>query len=169
MMRWAARHFLRDNRAAAAVEMALILPMAFALLFTCFEGGSYMWNEHKVVKAVREGARYAGRQSFAHFSCGSAAVGTTSIDTAIKNMVRTGSPDASKPPRIAGWSDNDDITITVSCDSGITAGIYDEFTGGAPRVLVSAVVAYPSLFGAFGFDTAGLNVRAQSQAAVMGL
>ena len=59
---------IRDTRAAAAVEMALILPMAFALLFTTMEAGYYFQTEHKAIKYVREGARYASRLSLIHIS-----------------------------------------------------------------------------------------------------
>ena len=51
--------------------MALVLPMLFALMFTTFEGGAYMWTEHKVVKGVRDGARYAARLPFDYYDCGS--------------------------------------------------------------------------------------------------
>jgi hypothetical protein len=35
--------------------------------------------------------------------------------------------------------------------------------------LVSATVPYPSILGTLGFDTSGIVVRAQAQAAIMGV
>ena len=43
------RPFLRDARGAAAAEMALMLPLLVVMLFVTFEGGYFLWNEHKVV------------------------------------------------------------------------------------------------------------------------
>ena len=40
---WRSR-FLSDTRGAAAVEMALMLPLLLALLFVGFEGGYFLWN-----------------------------------------------------------------------------------------------------------------------------
>jgi hypothetical protein len=168
--------FFRDNAAAAAAEMALILPMAFALLFTTFEGGHYMWTEHKVVKGVRDGARYAGRLPFDHFSCGSStlvnsadasAPTATTRETQIKNLTRTGQISGGTA-KVKNWADAD-ITITVACNPTYNAGIYTNISGGAPHVVVSTVVEYPAILGLLGFDTSGVIVRAQANAPVTGL
>jgi hypothetical protein len=41
--------------------------------------------------------------------------------------------------------------------------------GSAPKVKVSAAVAYPSLFGALGFTSSSITMRAEAQSPVMGL
>jgi Flp pilus assembly protein TadG len=169
--------FRKDSKAAAAAEMALIMPMMFALMFTTFEGGNYMWTEHKVVKGVRDGARYAGRLPFGSFTC-------SGIDSAaeanIKNLTRTGKITGGTA-KVKGWAD-DDISVTVDCDNDDALGysdqgIYTNWTPvasgvphpGAPHVTVSTVVEYPAIVGLLGFDTSGVIVRAQANAPVTGI
>ena len=48
--------------------MALVVPILLVLLFGSAELGNYFMNEHILVKAVRDGARYAARQDFTNFS-----------------------------------------------------------------------------------------------------
>lgn len=161
--------FLRDSSAAAAAEMALAMPILFALMFTTFEGGNYMWTEHKVVKAVRDGARYAGRLSFDYYDCDSATILDAARETEIKNLTRTGQISGGTP-KVKDWAD-DDITVTVECEDDLAYqnGLYSTFADGVPHVTVSTVVPYPSLLGLLGFDTSGLGVRAQANAPVTGL
>jgi len=62
---------LRANRSgAAAAEMALVTPLLMALLFATMEGSRYFLDEHVVLKAVRDGARFASRQTFSAMPCG---------------------------------------------------------------------------------------------------
>ena len=55
------RALLASDDAAAAAEMALVVPLLVILMFGSFELGRYFLDEHVVVKAVRDGARYASR------------------------------------------------------------------------------------------------------------
>ena len=158
--------FLRHDRGTAAVEMALILPMAMALMFGGFEAGNYMLTEHKVIKGVRDGARYAGRLSFDNYNCATSEVSDTA-EAQIIAVTRTGQPSGDGMVRVSGWG-TDEVFVSLSCDSTTDTGLYSDM-GVAPRVLVSTVVAYPSILGLLGFDTSGAVVRAQAQAAVMGL
>lgn len=162
-----ARLFRREGGTASA-EMALTLPMVMALIFGAFEGGNYMLTEHKVIKGVRDGARYAARLPFDSYDCATGEV-TTAAETQIKAVTRTGQPDATGALRVNGWGSNaNDVTVSLDCDDTTATGLYQD-RGTAPRVLVSTVVPYPSIVGTLGFDTTGAVVRAQSQAAVMGL
>ena len=171
MMR-ALRLVRRADSGAAAAELALMLPVMLALIFTTFEGGNYLLNEHKVIKAVRDGARYASRLSYNEFDCASGTVSATAT-TAILNMTRTGTPDGTGFPRFTAGA-NDTFDVTLDCaTSGDTAsyennGIYREKQE-VPRVLVNAVVGYKSLFSTLGFDTSSAVVRAQAQSAVTGI
>ncbi|WP_048884867.1 TadE/TadG family type IV pilus assembly protein [Aurantiacibacter atlanticus] len=167
---------IRDTRAAAAVEMALILPMAFALLFTTMEAGYYFQTEHKAIKYVREGARYASRNRFAYFDCSGTgalrdpATGPTAaaMQTQIRNVTLSGTVDGTNS-RIADWEAGD-ITITVSCDSGYGTGLYRTLEdGAAPIVTVSTRFDYTPILGMLGFDVGNIDVVAQAQAAVAGL
>lgn len=174
-----------DQSASAATEMALMMPILFALMFTTYEGGHYMWTEHKVLKGVRDGARYAARLPFDYYSCSSAALqsptgqpNAATRESEIRNLTRTGmiSGGLSKVP---GWTpkgqEPENIAITVACKaewvSGTPAstGLYSKVVGGAPHVTVSTVVTYPSILGMLGFDTSAAKVRAQANAAVTGL
>ena len=162
--------FFRLETGTAAAELALCLPMMMALIFGGMEGGNYLLTEHKVIKGVRQGARYAARLPFTSYDCSSATpTGTTDIPlNNIKNVVRTGNPTGSGYAKVRGWT-NSDITISVSCDSSRSTGLYADVTGGAPRVMVSTVVTYPAILGLLGFDTSNVKVRAQAQAAVAGV
>lgn len=168
MKRW--QSFLRrDCGGSAATEMALVLPLLLTILFGSLELGNYFMNEHTLVKAVRDGARFAARQSFAHYpDCST--VSTAARDNT-RNVVMNGA--------LAGGSiitpniDANDITVTTSCmtdAAGETmSGIYAGRAGGAQIVTVSATVAYRPVLSALGFTGIGLNLNATSQAAVTGL
>ena len=127
-----------------------MLPLLVMLIFGTFEGGYFLWSEHKVVKGVRDGARYAARQNFADFTCSTNTIDSTVVDD-VKNLTRTGTADGSGNDAVPGWT-NADITVTLSCDDATDTGIYAK-VGTAPRVKVSASVVYPSLFSTLGFDT----------------
>jgi Flp pilus assembly protein TadG len=162
--------FRRDRAGTAAAEMALMLPLLIALMAGGFEAGHYMWSEHKALKGVRDGARYAARLPFANYSCASdtlvgADAGTRT--TAIQNLTRTGVVSGGFPS-IPGWAD-DDVTVNVSCNAGVTTGLYAGITGGAPRVTVETTVGYPSVLSNLGFNVDGVQLRARATAAVTGL
>jgi Flp pilus assembly protein TadG len=158
---------VRDERGAAAAEMALALPFFFALMFGSFELGKYFLDEHVVIKAARDAARYASRSSFADFTC-------TAVDpareTAIKNVARTGQVATGGTARLAYWTSDTTITVSVACNtSGTYQGIYRNVASGVPVVTVAIRVPYDSLFGQLGIGVTGIAIAAQSQAAVMGL
>lgn len=155
---------LLDRRGVAAAEMALVTPLLVIIMFGAFEAGNYFWNEHIVIKAVRDGARFAGRQSFSKFTC--AAVNDTAVETAIKDVTRTGATPAGTS-RVGGWT-NAQITVSVSCSTATNKGIYTQRPSGAPIVTVSTTVPYLSLFGALIFAN-NLNLTAAAQSPVMGI
>ena len=160
--------FQRDTRGTASVEMALMLPMLVVLLFGGLEGGYYFWSEHRVVKAVRDGARYAGRQSFDQYNCTTTST-TTATRDAIKNLTRTGTLDGTGAPLIPGWVDGNTTVTVAPCNTATATGLFLTEANGAIRVTVSTDVAYRSLFSSLGFTTATLRLRASQQAVVMGL
>lgn len=155
---------LRNERASAAAEMALILPLLLSLTFMMFEGAYYAWSEHKVVMGVRDGARYAGRLDFSKYTCPSTI--DAASETAIKNMTRTGQISGGNS-RVSGWVDGD-ITVSLQCTSG-TGGLYDAVGSNAPKVRVVSNVLYPSIIGStLGFSTS-IRLGAAAQSPVMGL
>lgn len=156
---------LANTSGAAAAELAMLLPLLVLLMFGSFEMGKFFLDAHTIQKAVRDGARYAARQSFTEMPCG----GTATDETAIKNLVRTGTTQSGGNPRVGYWTDPATITITITCDSGqaySASGIYTAVTGGARRVTVAAAVPYDTLFNVV---LGGATVNARSEAAVMGI
>ena len=166
------RHLLRSTRGAAAVELALVTPLLLILMMGSIELGNYFLDEHALVKGVRDGARYAARQSFTNYACpGSTAPGGTVV-TDTQNVVRTGqvSGGTQRLPQ-AGT-----ITVMMSCNTATGGqnmlGIYRAPSGTtpyAPVVIVSAVVPYTPVMQSFGFRGTGLSLNATQQAAVMGI
>lgn len=156
------RAFKRHQGGAAAAEMALVLPLLLIIMFGGFEAGHYFYTEQKIIKAVRDGARYAGRLPFSEFTC----AGTTRTAD-IQEVTRTGLLSGGTP-LISGW-ENSDISVDVGCDATATDGIFTSLTGGARIVTVTATAAYPSLFETLGFIDSNASVNASAQAVVMGI
>ncbi|WP_338243561.1 TadE/TadG family type IV pilus assembly protein [Aurantiacibacter hainanensis] len=166
--------FLRDTRAVAAAEMALILPMAFALIFTTMEAGYYFQTQHKAIKYVREGARFASRQNFDFFDCSGAgafdnsATGAATVQDRIRNVTLTGLVNGGNA-RIADW-EAADINITVSCDAAYGTGLYSATDDvKAPKVLIWTRFDYTPILGLLGFDISNIDVVAQAEAPVGGI
>ena len=167
---------IKCRKAAAAAEMALVLPFLIVLMFGSLQLGKYFLNEHVGVQAVREGARYASRQNFSHFPCSSAGTGlapggTVTADT--QSITRTGQVTSGGSPRLASWQTNTGITVTYDCvttNGNVDyAGIYTS-QAYVPRVKVSVNnLAYSSLFQNMGIFGSNLTLNAESQAAVAGL
>jgi len=161
----------RDRSGAAAAEMALVAPLLCAILVGSVEVGSFFYNEHVLTKAVRDGARYAARQSFTFYGCSGAPSGSVVANT--RALVRTA--------LLSGGADrftdieDGDITLETSCKTtqggqSMVNGIYTGMATGAPIVTVKASVDYDPVIGAaLGFSGAGLKLNASQQAAVMGI
>ena len=158
------RRLAADTRAAAAAEMALVLPMLLVLIFGSVEVGNYFLSEHAVQKGVRDATRYASRLPItAYPGC----VPTAAAEQNIKRVASTGEPDGTEA-RVAGWTDA--VTdVEVTCDtSGTHQGIYTvyPFPDGVPTITVRAQVPYLSLFGMLGLGDASLTLNAESHAAI---
>ena len=163
---------LLSNRAgAAAAEMALVAPMLLILMFSATELGNYFWNEHTLLKAVRDGARFAARQSFSNYTaCSGSPGGTVVSDT--QNVVMYGylSGTAVLTPNISAAN----VTVTTSCAASAggqtMSGLYKAQPNGAQIVTVSATVNYRPVVGyLLGFSGVGTHLNATSQAAVTGI
>lgn len=168
--------FVHDRSGTAAAELALSLPLLLTILFGATEAGHYFLTEQKLVESVRDGARYASRQSFADFPCDGAIDEDT--EDAIQNVVVTGSlggTDARLPLITA-----DDVTITYDCVPEVEAkpgeanmipvgGIYTA-SGEATVITIDASVEYQSLFGfQYGFPSSGIHVNAEQQTTLNGI
>ena len=159
------RSLISCSKGAAAAEMALVTPLLIIIMFGAFEAGNFFWKQQIVGKAVRDGARFAGRRPFTDYvGC----TPSTSVIDDTRNVTRTGRISGGTP-RIYNWTSATTVSVTMpgGCRT-TTTGIYRNNPGGAPYVLVSATVPYRSLFGNLGFTTTGLVMRSDAQAAVMG-
>lgn len=157
---------------AAAVEMALVAPLLLLILFSVTEVGNYFWNEHTLLKAVRDGARFAARQSFSYYTACSGSPDTTNVVTPTKNVVMYGylSGSTTLTPNITASN----VSVTTSCATSVAgqtmSGLYKAQANGAQIVTVSATVNYrPIISYLLGFSGVGAQLNASSQAAVTGL
>ena len=166
---------LRDRRASAAAEMALVLPMLLILLFGSIELGNYFRSEHILLKAVRGGAVYAARQDIAiNYDC-AGGLPTVPVDVLndTKTLVRTGALGGGTD-LLPLWSDGStSFTMTVDCVTaagGTTLqGLYIVNGGQVPVLTVSADLPYSSVLGTLGLVSPGLRLKAGQQAAVSGI
>jgi Flp pilus assembly protein TadG len=148
--------------------MALVAPLLLAVMFGTMELGYYFYSEHVVVKAVRDGARFASRETFDDFDCTSSNIGGTVVaDT--QKVTRTNQIATGGTARLAGWTSDASVSVTMRSEP---LGTYGSFYGGLtciPVVVVAATVPYTSLFSMLGFKTTGLQLRATSEVPVMGI
>ncbi|MCJ7421284.1 TadE/TadG family type IV pilus assembly protein [Sphingomicrobium astaxanthinifaciens] len=163
------RALAQDQRGNAAAELALAIPLLVLLFLGAIEMGNYFVSAHHLQKGVRDAARYAARVPYGDLSTGGCTYATGSAaDTAIRNLARTGSVDASRQPRLNFWTDNATVNVTMVCDtSGDYAGAFEDNVDGAPQVTVRARVPYPTLFG-YPFLPDLLFINAEQEAAVFG-
>lgn len=166
---------LANRSGSAAVEMALVMPLLLALMFGSAEAGNYFMNEHSLIKAVRDGARFAARRPFSDYT-GCSTV-SSSLTTDTQNVVMGGYLTSASitTPNIS----TSNVTVTTSCTSTAGGqnmlGIYRGRTGCgssagcAQVVIVTAQVPYRSILGSLGFSGIGMNLNASSQAAVGGI
>ena len=176
------RRLCRDRSGTAAAEMALITPVLLVLMFGSAELGNYFWKEHTLVKSVRDGARYAARQSFTNFAACTGNVPSAVSDNT-KLVVSKGALDPAADDLLPNWSGVSascsgnpatgcfEVTMTCSPTAGgqSMTGIYSTTGSGAPVVTVVARLPYQSILGSFGFRGVDMYLNADSQAAVTGL
>ena len=163
------RAFLKNRSGTAAAELVLALPMMLALMFGAMEAGHYFWTQHKIVKSVRDGARFATRLDVGALCNGATVVMSGALEDEIQNVTVTGRVASGGAAKVPGWSP-DSVSVTVGCQQFVDTGIYTDLGGAGPLVTVdSGVVRYPSLFEFLGFIDGSFGLSAQSSAAVMGL
>src|SRR5580765_1467 len=105
---------ITNRTGAAAVEMALALPLLLVLIFGTFDGGNYFLAEHVVQKATRDAARYAARLPMTNFpSCTVPSGGVAEQQT--QRVARSGDPSGAAGQRLAGWTSDNMTTVTINC------------------------------------------------------
>lgn len=167
---------IRNRDAAAAAEMALVLPFFIALMFGSMELGNYFVTQHAVTKQVRDGARYASRLTLSdEYSCPSSVFEDPDANAKIINVTKYGAVSGTGSPRFnddfwAPCADGEPVSVSIRCVASENySGIYATLDGDIPVVSVRAAVSYPSLFGSLGFNAADLCVGAASEVVVAGL
>ncbi|MEO6255887.1 MAG: TadE/TadG family type IV pilus assembly protein [Sphingomicrobium sp.] len=164
------RKLFGATRGTAGVEMALVAPLLMILMFASIEMGNYFYDNHVVIKAVRDGARYASRRGFIDFSCPSTISNANGLVDATKNVTRTGQT-IGGTARLSTWTNPNTVTVTLTCtdnSASTYSGIY-EGNGDVPVVRVSAIVPYRSMFSMIGFASTPVNIEAESEIPVMGI
>jgi hypothetical protein len=176
-----ARRLCCDRRGSAAVEMAIVMPLLLALMMGSAEIGNYFMTEHRLIKAVRDGARFAARQDFSYYpasSCGGSP-DVPNVVTPTQNLVLNGY--LSGGTLVSAGVQSSNITVTVICTqtagTQTMSGIYSKrgaICGGsatscAQAVRVTAQVPYWPILASFGFRGWGMQLNASSQAAVAGI
>lgn len=164
------RPFLSTSTATASVEFALMLPLLVALLFGSMEAGHFVWTQHKLVEAVRDGARFASRLQVDHVCSGANSIISTADTNTVKLLTRTGQlANTSAAPVVPGWTAAQ-VSVQVNCETYVNTGIYTDYGDKGPIVTVAATgVTYPALFGGLAVLTRNISLTAKSNAVVIGL
>ena len=168
---------LRHCSGAAAAEMALVVPLLLIIGMGAVEVGNYFLDEHRLVKAVRDGARYAARQDFSNYTATTCSTTTPAdVPSALKSNTQT----IVQQGLLSGGSDllpnwtKATFTVQFYCPTiDVTpTGIYTNASGAAPPavVIVTATLPYaPVAMSGYGFKARGYNLYAQAQASVTGV
>lgn len=172
--------FLRADQGAVAAEFVLMLPIMILLLFLGMEGGHFAWSQHNLIKAVREGTRYASRLPVDSFCDGATQQLDPDAEDLIKAIVVTGAlppadGGAARGPVVFGLQ-ADQVTVDPDCavlapgDEGFGTGIYSDLGNGGPVVTITvAGVPYPSLFERLGVIDGSYRLTATASAPVIGI
>ena len=170
--------FPADERGTAATEMALLVPLLVLLLFGGFEAGHFVWTQHKLVEAVRDGARFAGRLNINDLCDGPNAVMSPDTEDATILITRTGQlASTTARPKVPGWTAAE-VDVDPQCNppESVSTGLYSDLGNSCdgpckgPIVRVSAQnVPYPSLFNSLGIIDTTFTLSARSNAPVIGL
>jgi Flp pilus assembly protein TadG len=137
MLRRITKRLSRNERGAAAVEMALVLPLLFLLGFGAVELARTIWQYQIVTKGVRDGVRYLTRVPVTCAAVGPGGTFSAADIEAAKNLVKSGTKTASTPivPTYASAV----FQITVDCRDAAALGL----NGGAYMPVVRMTVQYP--------------------------
>lgn len=169
------RRSLAGDSGTASVEFALVLPLLLILLFGGMEAGHFVWTQHKLAEAVRDGARYAARLPITELCNGTTRVMTSDTENRIKLMTRTGQvANSNAPPKVPGWTDAE-VVVEPNCGQFVTTGFYAAYAAdyggaGGPVIAVSATgVAYPSMFNGLGIINPTASLTASSISPGIGL
>lgn len=149
--RWFNRIF-RDNRAVAAIEFSLVLPMMVAMVVCGTDLGLGVYRNMQVQHAAQAGAQYAMVNS--KFSSGA-------IASVVQNATSYSSITAvPSPAKYCGCADSSGVQA-VSCGSACSGGkIYGTYVSVFSQATYSPMLPYPLIASSFSF-TGRADVRVQ--------
>ncbi|MCV6824439.1 MULTISPECIES: TadE/TadG family type IV pilus assembly protein [Halocynthiibacter] len=156
------RRFWREERGAALVEFAIMLPMMLLFFAVIIEGGRLMWSYQAVASGVRDAARYLARVTPRDICLSGGNVGTYTSD--LEAIIRQ-SKDGSNlfPSGITVTS----VTPSLSCVSGT----YRNSPAPVTEVTANLTVTFPfaSVFSfAGGTNLVTINTTISDQSRVFG-
>jgi Flp pilus assembly protein TadG len=137
MLRRLARGLRRNERGAAGVEMALVLPLLVLLAFGAIEIGRMIWQYQIVTKGVRDGVRYLTRVPVTCTAPGADGTFASTDEDVAKNLVKSGTKTASTP--ILAEYASAVFEIDVDCRDAAALGL----SGGTYMPVVKMTVEVP--------------------------
>lgn len=155
----------KSERGAAASEFALSLPMMLVLMFGGMEAGHFVWTQHKLAEAVRDGARYAARIPWNQVCQGATEVMSSGVEAQINLLTRTGQvTNADARPKVPGWTP-DEVQVDPNCDNTafVDTGLYADYEAAYPGakgpviVVAAQNVQYPWMFNLLGSVMSGIS------------
>jgi len=153
--------WLAGSGGAAAVELALVLPVLMVLAFGFLEVGRLFWTYHIASSSVRDAARYAARLGL---TCPGNTNSFGSL-APVRRLARTGSLIPGAPDLIPGWTSNGTVQVQVSCVANAGNALGGAYNGvqNIPVVTVIGTTPYTPLFGDFigGMATTTITVSNQ--------
>lgn len=99
------RSFVSGTEAALLTETLIVVPVVTIFAVGILEFGNVFWQRHQVQVGVRDAARYWSR-------CRATAPFTTCTQDLARNLAFFGNPAGTGAPRVPGWTDAADLTIT---------------------------------------------------------
>jgi Flp pilus assembly protein TadG len=155
MLRRKLMRLSKSERGAAAVELAMVLPLLVILAFGAIEIGRMVWQYQIVTKGVRDGVRYLTRVPVTCTAVGNGGTFASSDVDIAKNLVKSGTKTASTP--IYGGYESAVFNIQVDCRDAATLGL----SGGTymPIVRMELEVPFAEWFSALlGLDDLTIRV-----------
>lgn len=152
-----------DDKGAALVEMAVVVPFITVLGLGILEFANYFYNYQLVQTGIRDAARFAASMPYNSST-------PTQNDAAIKNIAVTGIAASGGTKRVSWWSTTN-VTVTWSTvPNAAVSGVRPyRYSGDVPIVTVSTSVPYQSL-GFLGFIGLGsMTVKASHKERVFGV
>ncbi len=126
-------NMLKNEKGAAAVEFALLLPLLVLILMGILVFGLVLNNYLEITHAAREGVRWASlRASFAEVEA-KAKTAAPGIDWTQATLTISGVPD---PPTEA--DQGNPVTVTVTYDIGAITALYGPIQSLFPSTIITS-------------------------------